>query len=169
MALYLMRWQVHYCHTSVESSHSYSSQEELKEYYHLYEQVYNRSFELNVHKLPFDYFKAMDSDPNYDVIQMYLNNADKPSTLVGVMFSHINHKTYNALIVGLDYNYVYKHNTYKQLLYQTLQRAKNLNCKKLDLAFTAELEKKKLGAQPVEVFAYVQSTEHFSHSLLDAI
>ncbi|MEM9820225.1 MAG: aminotransferase class I/II, partial [Bacteroidota bacterium] len=117
----------------------------------------------------------MNEDPNYDFIQLYLKGEcvegyeGTAPILVGVMFSHKSEENYNALIVGLKDQYVRSHNTYKQLLYQTLRRAKQLGCEKLDLAFTAELQKKKLGAQPTEVFTYVQAKEHFTHKLLEAI
>lgn len=74
---------------------------------------------------------------------------------------------YNALIVALNYEHVYEYNYYKQILFQTVLRAKRLGCKKLDVAFTAELEKKKIGAQTVNVFAYVQSSEHLNESIIE--
>ncbi len=148
------------------------SDDELKKHYELYESVFDKSFELNVFKLPFKYFKAMSQHPNYDFIQLYLKpeftDGTEP-TLVATMYSYINDGLYNAMIVGLDYEYVYTHNTYKQILYQTLKRARSLGAKALDLAFTAELEKKKLGARPREVYAYVQTAEHYQNSVLMAL
>ncbi|MEM9920208.1 MAG: bifunctional aminotransferase class I/II-fold pyridoxal phosphate-dependent enzyme/GNAT family N-acetyltransferase [Bacteroidota bacterium] len=152
-----------------------SSEEEIRRVYHLYEQVYEKSYELNVFKLTYGYFKRMCTADEYDIIRLYLKDQDAkerfgPSgILVGVMFSHINQDVYNALIVGLDYDYVYSHKTYKQILFKTLLRARALDCKKLDLAITAELEKKKIGARPKEVFAYMQATEHLKGSILEFI
>ena len=151
------------------------SERTLRSYYQLYERVHEKSRDLNVIKLPYSYFQAMNEDPNYDFIQLYLrgeNATDGTATdpvLVGVMFSHRKGDTYHALIVGLDYEYVRHYNTYKQILYQTLKRAKQLACKQLDLAFTAESQKRKLGAQAQEVVTYVQAKEHFTHRLLEAI
>jgi hypothetical protein len=73
------------------------------------------------------------------------------------------------MLVGLDYKYVKAHNSYKQILFQSLERAKALDCKSLDLAYTAELTKKKLGAKLQKVRAVIQSTEHFNPQILDAI
>lgn len=141
--------------------------------YQLYTSVYDKALGLNVFKLPKRYFRAMCANENYDVIQLYLQpefveGATEP-ILVGVLFSELNATTYNAMLVGLDYNYVKAHNTYKQILFQSLERAKKLDCKTLDLAYTAELTKKKLGAKLQNVRAFVQSTEHFNHQILDAI
>ena len=149
--------------------------EEKQTYYELYENVFDSAFDLNVFKLPYDYFEAMYSNPNYDIIKLYLKpeftdgeSTDKP-ILVGVLFSYINQSKYNALIVGLDYQYVRTHNTYKQILYQTLLRARQLGCQELDLAYTADLEKKKLGAKAQEVYAYVQAAELFNFHVLESI
>ena len=139
---------------------------ELLEAYQLYESVYNNAYDLNVFKLPLDYFKSMNASVEYDIIRLYLNT-DTQRILVGVMFSHVNTDLYNAMIVGLHYDYVYTHNSYKQILYQTVLRAKALQCKTLDFAFTAELVKKKLGARPKAVYAYVQTTEHLKGSILE--
>ena len=145
------------------------NEEEIRALCKLYENVHKKSFMFNVFKLPFEYFKQMSSSENYDVIKLYLKNPENENDikLVGVMFSYVDSNNYDALIVGLDYEYVYKYNCYKQILFQTVLRAKKLGCKKLDLAFTAELEKKKLGAQKVNVFAYVQSSEHLNRSIIE--
>lgn len=145
------------------------NEEEIRALYKLYENVYKKSFMFNVFKLPFEYFKQMSSSENYDVIKLYLKNPENENDikLVGVMFSYVDSNNYDALIVGLDYEYVYNYNCYKQILFQTVLRAKKLGCKKLDLAFTAELEKKKLGAQKVNVFAYVQSSEHLNRRIIE--
>jgi len=154
-----------------------SSETELEELYQLYCQVFEGAYALNVFKLPLEYFRAMAQDPNYDLIKLYLKpeyaedeeGVNAAPILVGVMFSYVNEKNYNALLVGLDYQYVRSHGTYKQILYQTLVRARALNCDSLDLAYTAELEKKKLGAKPQEVHAYLQVTEHDQLAVLDTL
>lgn len=157
----------------IVKTHKPQTEDEINACYELYSAVYDKALELNVFKLPKSYFKAMCADDNYDVIQLYLQpefveGATEP-ILVGVLFSELNATTYNAMLVGLDYKYVTAHNTYKQILFQSLERAKALDCKSLDLAYTAELTKKKLGAKLQKVRAFVQSTEHFNHQILDAI
>ena len=102
---------------------------------------------LNVFKLPLEIFTQICKSNEYDIIRLYLKGSEidqKTDTpvLVGVMFSYVNNDNYNAMIVGLNYDYAHKFNCYKQILFQTVLRAKKLNCNQLDLAFTAELEKK---------------------------
>jgi len=146
---------------------------EIDACYQLYLSVNDNALELNVFKLPKSYFKAMCENDIYDVIKLYLlpefiEEATEP-LLVGVLFSELNATTYNAMFVGLDYDYVKVHNTYKQILFQSLIRAKELGYKTLDLAHTAELTKKKIGAKSQEVRAFVQSTEHFNEQVLETI
>lgn len=150
-----------------------STKEEIDACYDLYNAVFEQALELNVFQLPRHYFDAMCANERYDVIRLYLQpewveGATAP-VLAGVLFSEINGATYNAMLVGLDYDHVLSHGTYKQILFQSVERAKELGCTTLDLAYTAELVKKKLGAKLQKVRAFVQSTEHFSHQTLEAM
>jgi 7-keto-8-aminopelargonate synthetase-like enzyme/predicted N-acyltransferase len=163
---YNVRKEIIQYEPNFETSYTKPQKEaEISKVYELYEQVFNKSYDLNVFKLTYEYFQRMCASNEYDVIRLYLK--DENRRLVGVMFSHIHDDVYNALIVGLDYEYVYSHKTYKQILFKTLLRARALQCRKLDLAFTAEMEKKKIGARPKEVFAYMQATEHLKGSMLE--
>ncbi|MGK7924417.1 MAG: aminotransferase class I/II-fold pyridoxal phosphate-dependent enzyme [Spirulina sp.] len=148
------------------------SEAEIRHSYDLYCQVHQKAYELNVYRLPFAFFEAMCHHPSYDVMRLYLKDdpiaiaAEKP---VAVMFSFVNAGIYSALMVGLDYEYVMSHNIYKQILYQTVQRSRQLECKTLDLAYTAVLEKKKVGARPYPTCAYVQSLDRYSQAVLESM
>ena len=143
-----------------------TTQEEIRKCYELYNQVWEGAYEMNVHQLPFSYFESICHHPDYDVIRLYLKDAEEPGEPVAVMFSHRRDENYQALIVGLDYRYVRTFNTYKQILFRTVWRAWEIGCTNLDLAFTAELEKKKVGARPQAVCMYVQSMDHFNQAVL---
>ena len=148
------------------------SETEIRHSYDLYCQVHQKAYEINVYPLPFEFFKAICHHPNYDVMRLYLKDdslsfaEEKP---VAVMFSFVNAEVYSALIVGLEYEYLKSHNTYKQILYQTVQRARQLECNTLDLAYTAVMEKKKVGARPYPMCAYVQSLDRYSQAVLESI
>ena len=146
-----------------------NTEKEIQECYTLYNNVYDRSLEMNVHRLPYSFFEAMAANPEYDIIRLYLKEEDAPGTErtpIGVMFSFQGSEIYNALIVGLDYEFVRSHGTYKQILYRTVWRAWELGCSSIDLAFTAELVKKKVGARPVQTMAYVQLQDHFNQAII---
>jgi hypothetical protein len=140
---------------------------EVEACYRLYEAVFERALDLNVHKLPLRYFESMCQHPDYDVLRLFLKG--RPEAPVAVMFSFRGPETYHAMIVGLDYDLVTSHGTYKQALFQTVLRARALGAKRLDLAFTAEQVKKKVGARAERTTAYVQVQDHFHHAVLEAM
>ncbi|WP_372364447.1 aminotransferase class I/II-fold pyridoxal phosphate-dependent enzyme [Candidatus Uabimicrobium sp. HlEnr_7] len=148
------------------------SQQEIENCYQLYSQVYEKAYELNVFKLPLSFFQDICQHPDYDIIRMYLqpsNTSIKEEKLVAVMYSFVKSNVYSALIVGLDYQYLYSHKIYKQILYQTVQRASELGCTSLDLAYTAELEKKKVGAKTKPMCAYVEIFDHYNQTLIQSM
>lgn len=142
---------------------------ELAECYELYEQVFARSFDMNVHQLPYAYFETMNQHPDFEVLRLYLRDADEPDKPVAVMFSHRGAHLYNAMIVGMDYRYLRSHDVYKQVLFQTVLRARASGAQRLDLAFTAEQVKKKVGAKFESTTAYVQLSDHYNHAVIDAM
>ncbi len=143
-------------------------QDELMACYQLYCQVQERGAEINVFRLPFAYFEAICADPSYDIIRLYLRDGAAHAP-VAVMFSHVADRRYSALMVGLDYEHLYRHKVYKQILFQTVERARALGCATLDLGFTATLEKKKLGARPQPTCAYVMLDDHYQAEVLHSI
>ena len=145
---------------------------EIKHCYELYCNVHDRAAELNVYRLPFAFFEQICQHPDYDIMRLYRKEdpearaEEKP---LGVMYSFVKNGLYSALIVGLDYDYLTSPSPYKQMLYQTVQRAWELNCQCLDLTYTAVLEKKKVGARPYPSYAYVQSMDHYNQAVLQTI
>lgn len=139
---------------------------EVDHCYKLYLNVAQKSFELNVPVLPKSFFAEAFKNPQYDVIQLKLKGKREP---VAFLLSHKDDDNYSALIVGLDYDFVVSHGTYKQILYRSVWRAWELGCSKLDLAYTADGIKKKVGAKQLQVTAFVQSTDHFNHIQLSVL
>ncbi len=147
--------------------HKPTTQAEHLQGYRLYQAVHEKALAISVFELPYALFEMMGTHEQYDIIRLYLKEA--PEQPVAIMYSYINHGVYNALTVGLDYRYVKTHNTYKQILFQTVKRAHALGCHKVDLAYTADMEKKKVGATTETAYAYTLAMEHFSFAQLNAI
>ncbi len=154
------------------------SDADIEQCYALYEQVHARAYELNVHKLPVELFRRMAASDEYDVLRLYFSpDADEAlvpggaerDAPIAVMFSLRHRGKYQALLVGLDYRYVLEFGTYKQILFKTLERAKELGDRELDLAYTAVLEKKKLGARPHPTRGFIQLFDHYNTALLEAL
>lgn len=145
------------------------SDEEIDRCYALYRAVHARSLRLNVFPLPRALFHAMFRHPEYDVIRLVLREGvDGPRRLVAVLVSHRGDEQYTALLVGLEDEALLPHKTYKQILFRCVERARALGATRINLAFTADLEKKKLGARPRPTCAYVQLDDDYAATVMEA-
>ena len=129
--------------------------------YALYRRVEARGHALNVVALPRSVFDVLVQAPEFDILRFYIGGQ-----LTGVMLSHVRDGHYSALLVGFDETYLHSHALYKVALYRTVERAKALGCRSVDLAFTAETVKKKVGARPRPTCAYALVDDTFAANVL---
>jgi hypothetical protein len=139
-------------------------QEEVEYWYELYQNVKQKSLELNTFILPYALFCKLALDENWEILQLIirdekLNPEHKPCCMV---FSYKTPATYIPMIIGLDYTHNQEFGIYRQALYQLLLRAKKLGKEKVLLGFSAETEKQKLGARPVKTYAYMHSSDSYN-------
>jgi len=80
-------------------------------------------------------------------------------------YKNMNH-TYVPSFIGMDYNFTAEFQVYRQMLYQTIVRAKALGFSKIDFGLSASFEKKKVGAVITPKFAYIQAKDNFSMELM---
>ncbi|MDT0642185.1 aminotransferase class I/II-fold pyridoxal phosphate-dependent enzyme [Zunongwangia sp. F363] len=144
--------------------------DEVSHFYQLYQNVRNNNFGLNTFAYPFKLFAEMSKDPGWEFIVLYLKpeyeNRDEPKA-VGVMFCYKNSSgTYVPSLVGMDYKYSREFQVYRQLLFQTIKRARYLHFEKIDFGITASFEKRKLGAIVQPKVSYVQARDNFKLELL---
>lgn len=139
----------------------------------LYENVRQNNPGLNTFSFPEKLFRSMNEDPNWEFLLLYLKKEwteNNSMELVGVMFCYKNlEMTYVPEFIGMDYQYAREFNVYRQLLYRTITRAKNLGYKKIDFGLTAAFEKRKLGAEIIPKVCYVQAKDNFSLELLETM
>jgi hypothetical protein len=144
--------------------------EELDLFYNLFENVRMRNFDLNTFSFPKALFSEMASNPNWEFIVLHLKKEFAPNqerTPVAVMFCYKNMgHTYVPSFIGMDYSYTTEFEIYRQMLYQTIVRAKALDFKKIDFGMSASFEKKKVGATVVPKVAYIQAKDNFSMELM---
>jgi len=149
---------------------SSASEAEIDVYYDLFENVRQRNFDLNTFSFPRQLFTRISAHPNWEFIVMYLKPEydTRPERVpVGVMFCYKNMgHTYVPSFIGMDYNYTQEFQIYRQMLYQTILRAKALNFQKIDFGLSASFEKKKVGAEVIEKYAYIQAKDNFSMELM---
>lgn len=145
------------------------SDENMEYWYSLYLNVKNNNLALNVFKLQPKVFKEMLLNQNWEVLSLNVKNKfdfngiRKP---VAIAFCYKTSTMYEPVIIGMDYCYNESYKTYKQLLFQLIQRAKTINCKKINLGFSASIEKKKLGATSISTFGYMQAKDNYNFQVL---
>jgi 7-keto-8-aminopelargonate synthetase-like enzyme len=128
--------------------------------YSLYERVHARGLALNVIKLPRAVFAAMMTAPEFDILRFFVEDEHGGERLGAVMLSHLRDGRYTALLVGFEEALVQSHAIYKASLFCTVERAQALGARSVNLAFTADIVKRKVGARPVPTccFALVDDT-----------
>ena len=139
----------------------------------LYENVRQNNPGLNTFPFPEKVFQGMNEHPNWEFLELLLKKeslSNDEDEVVGVMFSYKNSgQTYVPAFIGMDYTHVKDFNVYRQLLYQTILRAKQLRVEKIDFGLTAAFEKRKLGATVIPKVCYVQAKDNFSLELLETM
>jgi 7-keto-8-aminopelargonate synthetase-like enzyme len=147
-----------------------ASEKEIDAFYKLYENVRNNNYDLNTFPLPKKLFANMSENEHWEFIVLYLKEEydDRLEKVpVGVMFCYKNGRhTYVPAFIGMDYAYTQEHQIYRQLLFQTIKRAKDLDFKKIDFGMTASFEKRKVGATVISKVAYVQAKDNFAMELM---
>jgi 7-keto-8-aminopelargonate synthetase-like enzyme len=138
-------------------------------WYGLYLNVKNNNLALNTFTLPKKVFEQMCRSENWEVLLMTIkkefdyNTIEKP---VNVVFSYKTGNAYMPMVMGMDYTYNKDFKIYRQALYQLVKRAKRLDKEKVCLGFSAGIEKKKVGAEAVETYAYMQAKDNFNFQVL---
>ncbi|WP_373059484.1 aminotransferase class I/II-fold pyridoxal phosphate-dependent enzyme [Zunongwangia sp. H14] len=139
---------------------------ELEKCYELYLAVKKNNLGLNTFDYPYSLFQHMNISPQWEFILVYLKEQGMP--LVGVMFCYKNSANiYTPAVVGMDYEFSREYNVYRQLLYQTIVRAKQIGSKRIDFGLTAGFEKRKVGASVIPKCCYIQARDNFAMEALD--
>ena len=145
------------------------TEEELNRAYRLYSNVKERNLAINTFPYNREVFKNMNSCPNWEFIILTLKDAPEKN-LVGVMFCYKNSgNVYVPELIGMDYIAGDGFNLYRQLLYQTIKRARELEIGRIDFGISASFEKKKLGASVIPKVAYVQARDNYAMELMQTL
>ena len=141
---------------------------ELAHLHALYANVRARSLELNAFELPPTLLSEMLEHDCWELMLLRLSAAAGPAAGRTVAFGahFVGPRHYAPLLVGLDYEFVLSHGTYRQALRQALLRGQSLGAETIMLGMGAALEKRRLGARPRSHVAYAQSADHYSQEVL---
>lgn|GEM_PF-6725797 len=120
---------------------------------------------LNTFTYPYALFEEMNASPHWEFLTLV---AATTHQLLGVLFCYRNHTTYVPSLIGMDYAFQDRFKTCRQLLYESLQRAKQLQSKHVDWGISANFEKRKLGARLIPKQAYLRRDTNFMLDYLEA-
>ncbi len=156
---------------TVLSGEEKASKGKIDDWYKLYYNVKEKSYNINTYALPIKYFANMIDHPNWEIIELRLKpdntTVDYKAPLVSVAFCYRSSKNnYSMMAVGLDYDYVLSHGCYRQVMYQSVIRANKLICNKLYLGMDASIEKKRFGVNVFFKSVYVQANDNFNLELM---
>jgi 7-keto-8-aminopelargonate synthetase-like enzyme len=135
-------------------------------WYNLYKRVKEKSLKLNTFNLPEKIFEQSITNPNWDIIELYVKTDNNDKELAGVVFSYKNNLNYCPVFLGINYDFIQSHSIYRQIIYQLIMRGKHLGCRKIYLGVEASEEKRKFGARQKSHSVFIQANENFSLSKL---
>lgn len=143
---------------------------EVDKFYDMYRQVKDRNFAINY----FDYvkksFENMNKYPNWEFLVLRIRKEFEASNpIVAICALYKSPYRFSPVVIGMDYNYVYKYQVYKQAIFQVLNRANDLGYGRISFGYTADTEKHKVGAKQIPKIAYMQTSDNFSFELLESM
>jgi hypothetical protein len=144
--------------------------EELDHLYGLYCNVHAGGLDLNTFRLPRTVLRDMLQHDSWELMLMYPREDGRPDgrpVLFGAMF--VGERHYAPIVVGLDYDYVQTHSSYRQGLRHALLRAREHGSRRILLGMGARLEKRRFGAEAQDRIAFVQSSDHYSQEVLTSL
>lgn len=145
------------------------NEEELKWAYELYCNVKERNLAINNFTYSREVFQNMNSCSNWEFIILSLRDSVQRN-FCGIMFCYKNSSAvYVPELIGMDYVASEGLNLYRQLLYQTIKRARELKIERIDFGISATFEKKKLGASVIPKVAYVQARDNYAMELMQTL
>ncbi|MEQ9377478.1 MAG: aminotransferase class I/II-fold pyridoxal phosphate-dependent enzyme [Imperialibacter sp.] len=147
------------------------SADELRQYKKLFQNVKDRNLAINAFDYPEKFFLSMAGQAGWEFIVLRLKpELNETSEMVGVAFNYRNQDDiYCGLILGMNYDYLEKYSTYRQLIHNTLLRAKELGCSKLRLGLSASMEKKKFGATVKPMIAFAQVKDNYNMEAIEQV
>jgi 7-keto-8-aminopelargonate synthetase-like enzyme len=136
-------------------------------WYGLYQNVKRHSLELNTFDLPEKLFRQLLLNGRWEVLTLRLNEV--PGKDICMVLCYKTNDCYIPMVIGLDYRYNRQFSVYRQALYQLALRAAQLGKKSLQLGFDAAIEKRKLGAITIPVYAYMNTKDSYNMEVLSGI
>ena len=138
---------------------------EAKQYYKLFYNIKERNFAFNFFRYPAKIARILSAYEDWEFIDVRLKHEVDP---IAVAWSYMGECHYSPMIVGLNYDYLESHHIYKQIVFQIVKRARQLNKKTVYCGFSADFEKQKYGAMAVPKFAFMKVDDTYNLELIES-
>lgn len=133
-----------------------------------YQTVARRKYKINTFELPRTILPAVLSSAAWEVVTL-AHSPDPAAPPAAWWAAHVHGDAYAPFFCGLDYDAVYTHGAYRQMLLQILQRALVRGARTVHLGMDADQEKQRFGSVAIPSVAYVQAQDHFQGEVLREI
>jgi 7-keto-8-aminopelargonate synthetase-like enzyme/predicted N-acyltransferase len=140
--------------------------------FHLYRNVASRKLRLNVFQLPLALLPALAASNAWEIVTMHLDAAHggpEDGRAIAWYAAHKHGGHYTPFFCGLDYDYVFAHGAYRQMILQMVRRATELGMKAVHMGMDADMEKHRFGSSARANAAYVECRDHFNGQILREI
>lgn len=130
-----------------------------RDWYQLYLNVQENGRELNTFPLPQKFFDTMQNMDEWDILELREKTTGQS---VCAVFSYISGTVCHTLLIGQDY----EHLPYRPGMVSQILHAKELGCTHVQLGFSADMEKIRLGATGVSKYALIQASDTFAYEYI---
>ncbi|MCG8576677.1 MAG: bifunctional aminotransferase class I/II-fold pyridoxal phosphate-dependent enzyme/GNAT family N-acetyltransferase, partial [Flavobacteriales bacterium] len=134
------------------------SDDDLKRIYQLYRNVGERNYSINIFPYPYSFYEMARECANWEFVLL----KDLKNEILGAILCYKDGTTYAPVVIGMDYDYKTESSIYKQIMYRTVVSARNRGFDKVLFGFSADTEKRKLGAVQNEKVAFVNVIDQFN-------
>ncbi|MEM6736323.1 MAG: aminotransferase class I/II-fold pyridoxal phosphate-dependent enzyme [Bacteroidota bacterium] len=143
---------------------------DIEHWYELYLNVKRKNLSINTFDLPIRLFHQIAEDKDWKVIEFFPKKdfvlADNEQKPVAFCMIHLNGTTANGAILGMDYAYQKEYRIYNCILHEIILFTKRKNLKRLNLGYTSDVEKRKMGAKQSIVYSFMQVQDDFNLRVL---
>ena len=127
----------------------------------MYRDVARRNLRINTCLLPDALLRGLVGSEAWEIVLLGLRSGARTRP-VAWYAAHRHERVYTPLLCGLDYEHVWRHGAYRQMLLTILCRAWEVGARSIHLGMDADQEKRTLGAVASPTCAWILGGPRFT-------
>jgi 7-keto-8-aminopelargonate synthetase-like enzyme len=144
------------------------TEEEARRYYQLFLNVKRNNYNFNFFEYPEKTVEVLSKYDDWEFIDIRLKDKSQKSDAIASFWCFKGEDHYCALLIGLDYDYLKTHHVYKQIIFQSVKRANELNKETIYIGFSSDYEKQKYGSVAIPTYAYIKVDDTFNMEVIES-